>query len=65
MELKAGMTICIEPIIVTGSPEIVTLEDGWNILTKDGGIGMQHEHTILVTEDGYEVLTLRPGEIPM
>jgi methionyl aminopeptidase len=63
--LKPGMTIAIEPIVSMGSPKIETLEDGWNIVTKDGSLGGQHEHTILVTESGYEVLTLRPGEVPL
>ncbi len=63
--LKPGMTIAIEPIIVTGHPAIETLEDGWTIATKDGGLGIQHEHTILVTETGHEVLTLREGEKEM
>lgn len=58
--LKAGMTFALEPIIVDGSPDIVTLEDGWTIVTRDGSLACQHEHTVLVTEEGHEVLTLRP-----
>lgn len=61
-ELKAGMTIAIEPIICTGKPDIETLDDDWTIVTEDGGLAMQHEHTILITKTGYEVLSLRPGE---
>jgi methionyl aminopeptidase len=60
--LEPGMTFALEPIITMGSPEIKTLEDGWNIITKDGSLACQHEHTILVTEEGNEVLTLRPGD---
>lgn len=60
--LKPGMTIAIEPIITMGSPKIKTLDDNWTISTTDGSWGMQHEHTILITETGYEVLSLRPGE---
>lgn len=63
LALKPGMTIAIEPIITMGSPKIYTDRDGWNILTNDGSLGIQHEHTVLVTEFGYEVLTLRPGEM--
>ncbi|MBI4127182.1 type I methionyl aminopeptidase [Candidatus Peregrinibacteria bacterium] len=63
MSLKPGMTIAIEPILAMGSPKIYTDRDGWNILTRDGSFGIQHEHTVLVTESGVEVLTLRPGEI--
>jgi methionyl aminopeptidase len=62
MVLKPGMTLALEPILVTGGTEIVTIEDGWTIESKDGGLGIQHEHTILVTESGVEVLTLRPTE---
>ena len=60
--LKPGMTFALEPIITMDSPAIHTLEDGWNIVTKDGSLACQHEHTILVTETGHEVLTLRPGD---
>ncbi len=61
-QLKAGMTIAIEPIICVGKPEIETLDDDWTIVTVDGSLSMQHEHTVLVTKTGYEVLSLRPGE---
>lgn len=64
LALKPGMTIAIEPIIVMGSPKIETLNDEWTIVTKDDSLGIQHEHTVLVTETGYEVLTLREGEQP-
>lgn len=63
--LKPGMVIAIEPITAMGSPRIVTLEDGWNIVMEDGKKALQHEHTVLVTETGYEVLTLREGEVPL
>ena len=56
--LKAGMTIAIEPIATTGSPKVKFMPDGWNILTEDGGLAAQFEHSILVTHDGCEVLTL-------
>lgn len=65
LALKPGMTLAIEPIIVAGEPKIETLEDDWTIVTQDGSLGMQHEHTILVTETGVEVLTLREGETPL
>lgn len=60
--LQPGMTIAIEPIISMGSPNIETLDDGWTIVTKDNSLAIQHEHTVLVTETGVEILTLRPGE---
>jgi methionyl aminopeptidase len=61
--LKPGMTFALEPIITMDGPKTRTLEDGWNIITQDGSLACQHEHTILVTETGYEVLTLRENEI--
>lgn len=61
-QLKAGMTIAIEPIICTGKDEIETLDDDWTIITTDGSLAIQHEHTVLVTKTGFEVLSLRPGE---
>lgn len=63
-KLKAGMTIAIEPIITMHSPKIDTLNDKWTIVTKDNSLAIQHEHTVLITEEGVEVLTLRPGEVP-
>lgn len=60
--LKPGMTIAIEPIIAMGEPKIKTLEDNWTISTCDNSWGIQHEHTVLVTESGVEVLSLREEE---
>ena len=59
-ELKAGDTICIEPMSSLGKPDTVIVEDdddGWTVCLKDGSLGCHFEHTILVTEDGYEILT--------
>ncbi len=57
--LKVGDTICIEPMSCLGKPSnYVDEDDGWSVKMKDGSIGCHCEHTILVTEDGYEVLTL-------
>ena len=55
--LKAGMTIAVEPITTTGSPDIYIEKDGWTIKTWDGSNSAQFEHTILVLEDGAEILT--------
>ena len=57
-QLKAGMTITIEPMLNAGRREIKELGDGWTIVTKDRSLSAQWEHTVLVTETGYEVLTL-------
>ena len=57
--LKAGDTICIEPMSCLGKPaNYIDYDDGWTVKMKDGSTGCHCEHTILVTEDGYEVLTL-------
>ena len=62
MELKEGMTFTIEPMINQGRAETRLLGDGWTAITKDRKLSAQWEHTILVTADGYEVLTLRSDE---
>ncbi|PIT80926.1 type I methionyl aminopeptidase [Limnohabitans sp. JirII-31] len=60
-ELKTGMTFTIEPMINAGRKDIKELGDGWTIVTRDHSLSAQWEHTILVTETGYEVLTLSGG----
>ena len=57
--LRPGMTIAVEPIINFGSKECKTLKDGWTVITKDGELSAQWEHTVLVTNEGYEILTKR------
>lgn len=57
MILLPNMVFTIEPMINTGVPETKILEDEWTTITKDGGLSAQWEHTIRVTEDGYEILT--------
>jgi len=61
MELKKGMTFTIEPMINLGKPELRIKEDKWTAVTLDGSLSAQYEHTILVTDDGSEVLTRIPG----
>ncbi len=60
--LKPGMTFTIEPMINAGKRNVTLLPDDWTVITKDRSLSAQWEHTILVTEDGVEVLTLRQGE---
>jgi len=62
MELKSGMTFTIEPMVNLGGAGTRLLSDGWTVVTKDHSLSAQWEHTILVTDNGYEVLTLSPGE---
>jgi methionyl aminopeptidase len=62
MELKEGMTFTIEPMINAGKRHVRQLPDGWTVVTKDRSLSAQWEHTILVTDNGYEVLTKRSEE---
>lgn len=56
-KLKKGMVLAIEPMLNLGSPEIVILEDNWTIETRDYSPSAHFEHTVVVTDDGYEILT--------
>ena len=64
LRLEAGMTFTIEPMINAGKVGIKQLGDGWTIVTKDHSLSAQWEHTILVTPDGFEVLTVSAGSPP-
>jgi len=57
--LSAGMTIAIEPMVTLGTDRVVVAPDGWTVLTADGKWAAHFEHTILITNDGAEVLTER------
>jgi methionyl aminopeptidase len=61
LTLKAGMMFTIEPMINAGKRDIKQMPDGWTIVTKDRSLSAQWEHTILVTENGFEVMTLSDG----
>ena len=60
MRLRAGMAFTIEPMINLGGADVRFLDDGWTVVTADGCLSAQFEHTVLVTRDGCEVLTLAP-----
>lgn len=60
-ELKSGMTLAIEPMITTGSPEIRVDDDGWSIFTIDDSLAAHFEHTVAITDDGPRVLTRIDG----
>lgn len=62
LKLKEGMVFTIEPMINQGTKNVKTKKDGWTVVTADGKLSAQFEHTIAVTNDGYRVLTLRPDE---
>jgi methionyl aminopeptidase len=59
VKLRAGMTITIEPIVSAGSKHTQLLPDGWTIVTVDNSLAAQFEHTVLVTQDGCEILSDR------
>lgn len=59
VKLKAGMTLAIEPILNAGARHTRTLSDRWTVVTVDRSLSAQFEHTVLVTDDGYEILTDR------
>ena len=57
IELKAGMTLTVEPMINAGKKETRLLPDGWTVVTRDHSLSAQWEHTVAVLEQGHEVLT--------
>jgi methionyl aminopeptidase len=60
--LRPGMCFTIEPMVNAGKRFIKLLPDGWTVVTKDRSLSAQWEHTLLVTEDGHEILTLRADD---
>ncbi len=62
MALQPGMTFTIEPMVNAGKRHTKLLRDGWTVVTKDHSLSAQWEHTVLVTDTGHEVLTLRQDE---
>ena len=60
--LREGMVFTIEPMLNQGRAAVRTKDDGWTVVTRDGKLSAQFEHTVAVTADGVGVLTLRPGE---
>ena len=64
LKLQPGMIFTVEPMINAGKPAIRQLADGWTVVTKDHSLSAQWEHTVLVTDSGFEVLTLSAGAPP-
>jgi methionyl aminopeptidase len=58
LEIEPGMTFTVEPMVNAGKRQVRLLGDGWTVVTKDHSLSAQWEHTLLVTADGFEVLTL-------
>jgi methionyl aminopeptidase len=66
MRLEKGMTFTVEPMINAGKRHTRQLPDGWTVVTKDHSLSAQWEHTLVVTDDGFEILTAWPDEpMPM
>ena len=63
LTLEQGMCFTIEPMVNAGKHQVKLRPDGWTVITKDRSLSAQYEHTLLVTQDGYEVLTLRQDEV--
>ncbi len=63
VRLREGMTFTIEPMVNQGTRRVETEDDGWTVVTGDGKLSAQFEHTVAVTADGVEVLTLRRDEV--
>jgi methionyl aminopeptidase len=63
--LREGMVFTIEPMLNAGHHHVHTEDDGWTVVTSDGQLSAQFEHTVAVTHNGVQVLTLRPGEEPI
>ena len=63
LELQTGMIFTIEPMLNIGKRDVKLLQDDWTVVTKDKSLSAQWEHTILVTESGFDVLTQRPSEL--
>lgn len=64
VRICSGMTLAIEPMINEGSEDVKVLEDGWTVVTADGRLSAHYENTVLVTDDGAEILTATGSSIP-
>ncbi len=62
VKLVPGMALCIEPMILEGRKDVRVLPDGWTVKSRDGKLTCHYENTVLVTEDGYEIITMYEGE---
>lgn len=60
--LQKGMTLAIEPMVLEGRPEVRVLKDGWTAVSKDGKLTAHYENTVVVTDQGYEIITMYEGE---
>lgn len=58
VKLSAGMTLAIEPMVNMGGFDVWLEDDDWTVTTQDGSLSAHYENTVLITRDGYEILTL-------
>ena len=63
LTLQPGLTLAVEPMIMMGKRHLVTLDDDWTVVTADGQLSCYFEHTVAITENGPEVLTVRPAVV--
>jgi methionyl aminopeptidase len=62
--LKHGMVLAIEPMVNAGSPEVALLGDGWTVVTVDHSLSAYFEHSVAITDDGPEILTVSKKALP-
>ena len=62
VRIEAGMALCIEPMVLEGRKDTRVLPDGWTVKSKDGKLTAHYENTVIVTESGYEIITMYEGE---
>lgn len=61
--LRKGMCLAIEPMVNAGAVDLIVLKDGWTVKTKDGALASHYENSLVITDDGYEILTKLKGEL--
>jgi methionyl aminopeptidase len=64
LRLRAGMALTVEPMVNLGGADVRVLDDGWTVVTADGSLSAQFEHTVIVTRDGFEITTPLPSVPP-
>ena len=62
IRLESGMALCIEPMVLEGRKDVRVLPDGWTVKSRDGKLTAHYENTVMVTESGYEIITMYEGE---
>ena len=62
VRMEPGMTLCIEPMVLEGRKDTRVLPDGWTVKSRDGKLTAHYENTVVVTENGYEIITMYEGE---